>query len=664
MRVPKLNLGVLQDYSALITIADPGQLTQELINEKLGLNYVIQQAHPARPVQATTTEYMGNESALLHSAKRDNGTLPPTPQTVPQTDPTPRAPEPAQSSPHQAPAQSSSFPTTQQTPPSGISPSHARQPSASSQQRSRHVSESGSGSEGNSNADRQRKVSLTARLGKAFGNPTMQGRTSDPPAPSSPGSPVSGSKFKTSITKAFRRTSADTPPVTAGARADSPAAPPVPPKDEASPQTARRPSDVSSPGQYRTPSGGVGYSPSSAVPSPRSDSLPPNVRPIQANGSPSASLTPSNVATQNHSTPLETRLSPSPSAQRVFTEARMKSVSQEEEIQNRFRRDLHLDDSAGASPPVVDLNDDTEEDLRLPYDVSEDHLSDKHTDGAPNRASKDQGMTAGVVLGPPIGAVGGASPEAMEADDRPQQDTGEVSGTPSMPAVDQEDEREALSTALVHSKENPVDDPTTGGSNHRGLDEIESSAPEPPAVRAREVEEDRQEEERRLRAEEEADRRAQEDEDERKRIAAEEAERARKQTEEAERLRLEAEEAERARLRAESERKEEEARLFREAEERRLREEEEARRKEEEEEKLRLALEEQKRIEAVRAREEEERRRVEEERRVVAEKTEAERVRKESIKQSLLGGKSSGGIMLRGVSCMTRITGLTGWDYG
>lgn len=625
----------LQDYSALITIADPSQLSQELIDEKLGLNYHVQLAQPSQSARIPVPEEP--RSSPPETSSKDNGARSSTPHTVPTP---PSAPAQYPLHQPQSQAQMSSFSTSSHSTPISTSSgtAHQYQHSTSSPQRSRHVSESGATSE--AHPDRQRKVSLTTRLGKAFGNPAMQGRTSDPAPPSSPGSsPASTSKFKSSISKAFRRTSADAPPHET--RAESPGAPPVPPKDEPVSQSTRRPSE----GQYRTPSGGMGYSPVSAVPSPRSDSLPQTTRNLQANGngSPAGSLTPSNVATQNHSTPAETRLSPSPSAQRVFTEARIKSLSQEEEIQSRFRKDLHLDEFGTTDRTAVNLNDDTEEELRLPYDVSDERLSE-HAHGKREVTEGSDVIPAALHLGKPIDISTNGASQSPVADERTRQSSHEVADSVAYAMYDPRDTVPASSVGLFGAATRHPPHQDEVSSDHEGRNlaaAAETAHPE-------EAEEDRR------RPEEQALALAEEEESTRRAREAEDAERTRVEEEEAERSRLEGEEtARQERLRAEDEARrarEAEARRILEEEERRILEEEEARQKEEEEEKLRIALEEQRRIEEARLREEEERQRVEEEHRVRAEKEEAERIRKDNIKQSLLDGKSSGGVMLRGVS--------------
>lgn len=599
MRIPRLSLGVLQDYSALITIAEPGQLTQELIDEKLGLDYHVQKvpsgkpSHEASPTYGETRE--SREPSRAPSMTKDNGVLPPTPPTIPS--PQTKDLHSVQSGPRYPGIQSISLPI----------PGDLQKPGSAS--RARDVSTSGSAVD--TGPDRQRKISLTSRLGKAFGNPNMQSTTSSQASGGSPGSPSGTSKFKSSITNAFRRTSAESAP---HARADSPDAPPVPPKDDQSPHQAQRPTDGPGAGQFRAPAGDVSYTPTLTQPSPRSDSLPHNPRVLHTSNDPTPdSVTPSNIATLNHSSTPDNHLSPSPSAQRMFTEARIKSLTQEEEIQNRFRRDLHLEDSGPSSRQQTESIDDPDEDLRLPYDVSDENLSDHHADREP--VSRSDSIPQAMKLGRPLAVVG------------------DVLHTPTRdPEPSHHDSRNVLDSDVIDTEE----------GTRRAEPEIRSQE---------ELLAGEQEEQKAAEGQlypEEQDRLAQEAEIEANR--AREAESARLAEEE--QLRVREEEARLARQAEDDERKRvaEQERLAKEAEELQLREAEDARRKVEEEKQLRIALEEQRLIEEARLREEETRRLAEEKRQLEAEKLEVERLRKEGIKQSLQEGKSSGGIMLRGVS--------------
>jgi hypothetical protein len=277
-----------------------------------------------------------------------------------------------------------------------------------------------------------------------------------------------------------------------------------------------------------------------------------------------------------------------------MAEARIKSITQEEEIQNRFRRELHLDDrGAGAREVVVTQDDsDDDDDVRLPYDTSDHSVTDHLKGDDP----ADQ---------PTADVVGAAEPQSRSiADDRPS-DNDAQQPEPTSSSV-----QESAGRHLASDLQQQTDQ----------LSAVEQAA------EARRVQDAAEHEAHRLQME--ADR------------EAETA--ARRLQQEAEEF-AEREEARRIQVQGEQAARDAEARRIQE-------EEEESRRKLEEEEKLRIALEEQKRIEEQRLREEEERARQEEVRRVEEEKQATERARKDSIKQSLLEGKQKGGIMLRGVS--------------
>jgi hypothetical protein len=334
-------------------------------------------------------------------------------------------------------------------------------------------------------------------------------------------------------------------------------------------------------------------------------------------------------------------------------EARIKSVEQEEEIQNRFRRGLNLDDKGpGAREEVDDLDDD----IRLPYDTSDhsvtDHLQADGADDEPAnqnsaptnmqipRKPVDYGLndandlnTSGVD-GEPVPSSNapnsnGAGPphEVLESgpiSEKGKEATAMVPLGPVLPSLDEDLSDRLRDEQRQHENEvNQVDhQEAESADRHRQAEEL-----------ARQVEVQRMKEQ-----------------EEQKRLEAEAHERA----EAAAELQRHAEEyalqKEAGRLREEEERlRQQEEQERREAEARRVQEELERQRKEEEEEKLRIALEEQHRMDQIRLAEEEARRRAEEESRIAAEKEEAERVRKEGIKQALRDGKQRGGVMLRGV---------------
>jgi hypothetical protein len=339
-----------------------------------------------------------------------------------------------------------------------------------------------------------------------------------------------------------------------------------------------------------------------------------------------------------------------------MTEARIKSVSKEEEIQNRFRRDLHLEDkTSGGREEMDDL--DAEDDIRLPYDTSEHSLSDHLRPDGPDETidaplrSVETGQQAEhqqrngaddkhapISLGLPISHAGQHSIEAEPAAATdavviPRDDS-------SRPALDQErhigeETPPTTSTSAADSARLQEDEGRRESTEQHRLAAQEADAA---AVRQRQAEESAREEaeqrvaEQRIRDKEDRDKR-----DAEARHEAEAAAEIQRQAEEYAQL-LEAK-----RLREQ----EEEEKLA--AEARRIQLEEEQRKQAEEEERQRRALEEQRRLEEERLKEEEHRRHQEEIRRIEAEKQEAERLLKEAIKQSLREGKQSGGIMLKGV---------------
>jgi len=491
-------------------------------------------------------------------------------------------------------------------------------------------------------ADRQRKTSLTARLGKAFGNPAMQSRPSEYSSDGSPTSASGSSRIKSSFSKAFRRTSGGTSPQHSP-RADTHDGPPVPPKDGLPARPPAQSNGSSGSGAYRTPSGGMAYAPPIVYVAPKEagSSTAPGSFPEAVSG-----LYPARSNTDNH-------LSPSPSAKRIMTEARIKSVEQEEEIQNRFRRGLNLDDKG---PEAREEVDDLDDDIRLPYDTSDhsvtDHLQTDEADDEPAnqnaappnmqipRKPVDYGLNdvnnhdaSGVDVDPVLNSNAqmtngaGHHEETLHSrmiSERGRADTEMVPLGPVLPRLDED-----ISDRLREEQRQPENEASQ-------VDRQEAES----AERDRQAEHlARQVEVQRLKEQEEQERL---DIEARERAAAA-AELQRHAEEYA--LQKEAE-----RLREEEEhRRQQHEQEMREAEARRIQKELERQRKEEEEEKLRIALEEQHRMDQIRLAEEEAKRREEEERRIVAEKKEAERVRKEGIKQALRDGKLRGGVMLRGV---------------
>lgn len=328
-----------------------------------------------------------------------------------------------------------------------------------------------------------------------------------------------------------------------------------------------------------------------------------------------------------------------------MTEARIKSVSKEEEIQNRFRRDLHLDDGQAGEKEEVDDEDD---DVRLPYDTSDhsvsDHLKHDGPDDTPN-----SGNTAGPSMQIPRKPVdyGVIDPEqrAAHTDTRPLGDRSsreplsesQVSPEVNVPEHTREPENRTGPADLDHNSSSQL----LTEEGHREEEESRrlGQEAEEGAVRQRQIDDlVRQVEAQRV--QELQAREKQETEDRQRAEAAVELQRH----------------AEEYALQKEAERQcELEEQERRDVEARRLQEESERQRKEEEEEKLRLELEEHRRMEQVRLAEEEARRKDEDERRIEAEKQEAERARKEGITKTLRDGKQNGGIMLRGVSRRSRV---------
>jgi len=495
-------------------------------------------------------------------------------------------------------------------------------------------------------ADRQRKTSLTARLGKAFGNPAMQSRPSEYSSDGSPTSASGSSRIKSSFSKAFRRTSGGTSPQHSP-RADTHDGPPVPPKDGLPARPPTQSNGSSGSGAYRTPSGGMGYAPPVVYVAPKEagSSTAPGSFPEAVSG-----LYPARSNTNNH-------LSPSPSAKRIMTEARIKSVEQEEEIQNRFRRGLNLDDKG---PEAREEVDDLDDDIRLPYDTSDhsvtDHLQTDQADDEPAnqnaappnmqipRKPVDYGLNdvnnrdaSGVGVEPisssnaPISNGVGYHEETLDSgkmSEKAKADTAMVPLGPVLPRLDEDLSDRLRDEQRQQENEDSQVDLQESAERHRQADELAHQ------VQVQRVKE--QEEQKRL--EVEAQQRA---------AAAAELQRHAEEyalQKEAERLREE-----------EEHRIQQHEQEMREAEARRIQEELERQRKEEEEEKLRIALEEQHRMDQIRLAEEEAKRRAEEERRIAAEKEEAERVRKEGIKQALRDGKQRGGVMLRGVGLSIHI---------
>jgi hypothetical protein len=512
-------------------------------------------------------------------------------------------------------------------------------------------------------ADRQRKTSLTARLGKAFGNPALQNRPSEHYSDSSPTSASGSSRIKSSFSKAFRRTSGGTSPQHSP-RPDSHNGPPVPPKDEYSSRSTIQNGESSVAGAYRTPSGGMGYAPPIVYVAPKdSESFTAGSFPEAVSG-----LYPARNE-GNH-------LSPSPSAKRIMLEARIKSMTQEEEIQNRFRRDLHVDEKGpGAQEEVNDLDDD---DVRLPYDTSDHSVSDHLKLDGVDENPEDHKATPSMQIPRKsvdyaLNDVNSCAPHGAVPADLIEDSNGTI---PAEAGLHHRTTGSGLSSA-----DNTLDASTVASESVDATDAgdateaVPSKLEEHLSARLRDDQRHFREEERDT-AGREADlaqvQRQQQAEELARQVAVqrlhEMKEQERLETEAHHRAQAAAElqrhaeeyarqkEAERLQEQAEQERRDADARRKKEeqerqeAEDRRVQEELRRKRKDEEEETLRLALEEQHRMDQIRVAEEEARRKEEERRRIEAERQEAERVRKEGIKQTLRDGKQRGGVMLRGVS--------------
>jgi len=344
----------------------------------------------------------------------------------------------------------------------------------------------------------------------------------------------------------------------------------------------------------------------------------------------------------------ESSLSPSPSAKRIMTEARIKSVTQEEEIQNRFRRGLHLDDkSAGQREEVNDLDDD----VGLPYDTSDHSVSDHLKNHELEESTIGQKDTTAIMQIP-------RKPVDYGLGDA---DQNEINGVIPSDPIQRVDNPMATISRAPEEQTVTATNPDDTNADHTTL----PMDPEPVGIeedisaRLRDEQRYQSDEKTRLTGHDGvAEALHQQQAEELSREV--EPQRLRQQEEQA---RLEIEARQKADAAAELQRHAEEFAIQKEAERlreqenqerldaeaRRVQEELERQRKDEEEEKLRLALEEQHRMDQIRLAEEETRRREEELKRIEAEKREAERARKQGIKQALTEGKQRGGVMLRGV---------------
>ncbi|WWC99187.1 hypothetical protein V866_006082 [Kwoniella sp. B9012] len=630
------------DYTALITIAHPSQLTEELITDRLALNqssslpstvpkpkYTVPGSdHPnplsplapggpmpflpsggiagsSRSVSASATPH-NEKNHIHHPSPRKYGDLtspvrqahngsPSNRRVIPLNDPptTSSSPGPPLNAPISlgSPVKVEAAPTQR-----GISSADY------------FGKEDGTGTGSNPGSPRSRKTSFGVRLKNTFSSnsnnhksasssheegpvsppPSQQqqhqnGNGSSTPAKDSP----KESRFKNnSLVKAFHRrrssTQAYTPPDSPNMNSNS----------NVDDQTI----------EYAPP-----VPPKDKPPTPPTTTIePPN--PLQSEiPTPTSGVTMGHGQTlplpaENHRSNSKKLLSPSPSAKQMLYDARQKSLEAENEIQQRFRRDQEDKLNSNGNGIVRDRDDD-EKSVRLAYDQSDDE------DDRPQSVSQTlEGESDKQNTPAPVGQAEMISQAAEEHAQRQ--------------ALIRDEEEKARFLALEVERATPEE------KKRLETERVEVE---------RKAEEDRRIEEERIRLErirlEEEARKA---EEERLKLDAEaEAERARVEAEE-EKARIQAEE--RAKLEAEERARieaEEKARL--EAEELARKQAEEAEiariKQLEEEELARKQAEEQARLE----KEEVERRKLEEELK-----------RKRGIQEGLEKGKREGGVMLRG----------------
>ncbi|KAK8845606.1 hypothetical protein IAR55_006322 [Kwoniella newhampshirensis] len=697
------------DYSALITIAHPSQLTEDLVTERLGLHH----SSASTPMSKYTVPGSDIPNPLSPTAAgqgrampRSDPSQPPTASSrnVSQSNGQPQGETLRDSDSVPSPLRQlhnqilSDSPTRAGSPGPNLAGPISLDPSPRPELKSQGISSADYFKDENA---RTRKTSFGARLKHTFTHRSAASTDDNPgqpsssspatthtphsqtqsqansPQPSSPTSP-STSRFKaSSLVKAFggkRRASENIVTGTAtstgvnGSPPTSPQvnefgqggyggsgtveyAPPVPPKDASlnrQPQPIavsseqlqdqdRNGSNPTSPSRTGTNGHGNGYSPQDPSPQQQNLIIPPTTR--------------------------STSLSPSPSARQALYIARQKSLTQEIEIQERFRRDQE-EKAARAEGSLADhvgenggetLVDDDDKSVRLAYDES-----DREDEVVEQKAGN------GIVLGGVVefnqySQVDGDRPKDALA--VPQQ---ELSSLPSTDISPAERANNTAGTAIVDSA---VSDDLAlqerADALPREEDEAKARITAEEAVRAREEEVKRITEQERL--EEERmweDKRLAEEEKERVRMEQLRLEQEAEAAQEEEEARLRSAEEERIRLAEERRVREAEERTRREAEEK-ARSEAEERARIEAEEKTRLAEEEVRRTEE-RLRfeaEEKQRLRIENEQRMKWEKeeherlvreeeerqrVERERARKNLISETLEKGKKGGGIMLRG----------------
>ncbi|RXK38698.1 hypothetical protein M231_04008 [Tremella mesenterica] len=450
------------DYTALLSISQPSQLTEELVADKLGLHNTDMHSftamnpqpmatpHPADdeiPSQPLSASQLIPNEATHASPANETASSPaqqttPSPQDtienlnqpsspldngqVPSADPSVRFAPPNQDGddsvvngtsasdierrvsdfptpPESAPLSSSvsrdsdlhpghktreiidlTSPTPLRHPPNTIHDLGSNPPSPPALAPPLKISPAGPPHKGVSSTDyfqdrRSRKASLTARLGleNAFSRSKDQHSPRSVSSPATPGSPKfshtegngkahiaepsspGSSRFRPSaLVKAFhrRRSSASgSSSLPNSPQADGFSPPPLPPKDYPTPPSSNRNQFASSSkeGNLLHPGGGL--------------------RPI-----PSAE----SVDTSYPSSAPETHMSPTPSAQQALHAAVEKRMHEEQEVQERFRKDLEAMQKEGErtrlhsmgsnrDAMVIMGKEDDEDSVRLAYDESD-----------------------------------------------------------------------------------------------------------------------------------------------------------------------------------------------------------------------------------------------------------------------------------------------------
>ncbi|WWD22553.1 hypothetical protein CI109_107046 [Kwoniella shandongensis] len=688
------------DYSALVTIAHPSQLTEDLVTERLGLDhssaptpipkYTVPGSDIPDPLSPTAA---GQGRDIPRSVSQSNGqSHADTARNVEST-----------SSPLRQHHQQSHIDSPQRT--SSPGPNLAGPISLDSPTRPEFKSQGISSTDyfKDDNA-RSRKPSFGARLKHTFthrSTPSIddnsgQASSSSPaatyvqsqtnsPQPGSPTSPGT-SRFKaSSLVKALggkRRVSENviggttpangSPPTSPqvnefgqggyGGNGDLDYAPPVPPKDETFGSQRHQPVSVSTdrfPDQDRNESNPT--SPSRAGTNGHGNGFMPQDETSHVQEQQQNLVIPP--------TSRSSSLSPSPSARHALYTARQKSLTQETEIQERFRRDQEEKMRRGElgsrgnlvadeETRDVNLNDDDDDDdgsVRLAYDESDPEDDHEHHNGGngivlggvvdfnkgtPIDGDKQQDLLEPPQRGSSLPSSGGTPVDHSQAisDDVP-------TATETVATHDQLEEEQARQHAAEQARLREHAEVEAAArareEEARRAAEQERLEEERMWEEKRLAEEKRMEEERvrleQLKLEEEADaaRRAEEERLELERLRVVEEERLRQEEEKArfeaeERARLEAEERERSAV------------------------EEEERKRLEAEEQERLRIENEKRIQW--EKEEHERLVREEEQR---QKEEQERVRKNSIREGLEKGRKDGGVMLRGWATVQTYKSMT-----